>query len=75
MDTNKHESKLIHGELVYTIVGGAIEVLNSLGHRLNEKPCENALAVEFGIRDILFDQQTRFDVTYKGRCVGEYIPD
>jgi hypothetical protein len=38
MDTNEHESELIHGELVYAIVGCAIEVLNELGHGLNEKP-------------------------------------
>ena len=49
MDTNEHESKLIHGELVYAIVGCAIEVLNALGHGLNEKPYENALTVEFGL--------------------------
>ena len=75
MDTNEHESKLIHGELVYTIAGCAMEVLNGLGHGLNEKPYENAMAVEFGLRKIPFDQQARFEVTYKGHCVGEYIPD
>jgi GxxExxY protein len=75
MDTNEHESKLIHGELVYAIVGSAMEVLNGLGHGLNEKPYENALAVEFRLRNILYNQQVRYDVTYKGHNVGEYIPD
>ena len=75
MDTNEHESKLIHGEFVDAIVGCAIEVLNELGHGLNEKPYENALTVEFGFKGIAYDQQARFDVTYKGRSVGEYIPD
>jgi GxxExxY protein len=75
MDTNEHELKLIHGELVYAIVGSAMEVLNGLGHGLNEKPYENAMAVEFGLRNILYNQQVRFDVSYKGHSVGEYIPD
>ena len=75
MDANEHESKLIHGELVYAIVGCAIEVLNELGHGLNEKPYENALTVEFGLKGIAYDQQARFEVTYKGRPVGEYFPD
>lgn len=75
MNTNEHESKLIHGELVYAIVGCAIEVLNSLGHGLNEKPYENALVVEFGLRNIACDQQARFRVDYKGSTVGEFIPD
>lgn len=75
MDTDEHEAKLIHRELVYAIVGCAIDVLNELGHGLNEKPYENALAVEFGLKGIAFEQQARFDVTYKGRRVGEYVPD
>ncbi|MDD4103321.1 MAG: GxxExxY protein, partial [Kiritimatiellae bacterium] len=39
------------------------------------KPYENALAVEFGLRNIPYFQQQRYNVTYKGVCVGEYIPD
>ena len=75
MDTNKHESQLIHGELVYSIVGCAMEVLNQLGHGLNEKPYENAIALELRLKGLPFDQQTRFEVVYKGTVVGEYIPD
>ena len=75
MDTNGHESKLIHRELVFAIVGCAIEVLNGLGHGLNEKPYENALTVEFGLKGIAYEQQARFNVSYKGQRVGEYVPD
>jgi GxxExxY protein len=75
MDTNEHESVLIHRELVYSIVGCAMEVLNQLGHGLNEKPYENAIALELGLKGLPFDQQTPFDVVYKGTVVGEYIPD
>lgn len=73
MDTNKHELWL--KDEVFQIVGCAMEVLNTLGHGLLEKPYENALVVEFGIKAIPFKQQPRFDVIYKSVKVGEYIPD
>ena len=43
MDTNSAE--LLAKEEVFEIVGCAIEVLNTLGHGLVEKPYENALAI------------------------------
>ena len=73
MDTNGH--KLWLKEDVFLIVGCAMEVLNTLGHGLLEKPYENALVVEFGLRDIPCKQQPRFEVIYKGFKVGDYIPD
>jgi GxxExxY protein len=39
--------KLLFRDEVFQIVGCAIEVLNTLGHGLIEKPYENALVVEF----------------------------
>ena len=60
---------------VHRIVGCAMEVLNELGHGLHEKPYENALTVEFGLREIPFQQQPRFNVIYKAVVVGEYVPD
>jgi GxxExxY protein len=52
-----------------------MEVLNTLGHGLLEKPYENALAVEFRLRGISFQQQPPFEVHYKGQEVGKFIPD
>src|SRR5213079_2102976 len=49
--------------------------VNTLGHGLLEKPYENALAVELGLRNIPFRQQPAFDVLYKGHKVGLFIPD
>lgn len=46
-----------------------------LGHGLLEKPYENALCVEFGLRQIPYNQQPRFDVIYKSFKVGEYAPN
>jgi GxxExxY protein len=73
MDTN--DEKLLLKEQVFQIVGCAIEVLNTLGHGLVEKPYENALVVEFGLRRIPFRQQPSFEVLYKGHKVGLFIPD
>jgi GxxExxY protein len=73
MDTDKHG--FIFREESHQIIGCAMEVLNALGHGLLEKPYENALCIEFNLRNIPFTQQRRFDVMYKTVRVGEYIPD
>jgi GxxExxY protein len=70
MDTNKHE--LLPQDEVYQIVGCANEMFNTPGHGLLEKPYENALMVEFGLRSIPVSQQRRFDVRYKNIKVGDY---
>ena len=59
----------------HAIIGCAFEVLNELGHGLNEKCYENSLVVEFGLRKIAFAQQRQFDVLYKTHKVGLFIPD
>ena len=69
------DEKLLFKNEVFQIVGCAIEVLNMLGHGLIEKPYENALVVEFGLRGIPFRQQPSFDVLYKGHKIGLFIPD
>ncbi len=73
MNTNGRE--LLAKEEVFQIVGCTIEVLNVLGQGLIEKPYENALAVEFGLRNVPFRQQPLFDVLYKEHKVGLFIPD
>lgn len=52
-----------------------MEVLNALGHGLNEKPYEDALVVELALRGLSCDQQRRFTIAYKGVPVGTYVPD
>ena len=73
MDTN--EEKLLFKDEVFQIIGCAIEVLNTLGHGIVEKPYENALAMEFALRQIPFKQQPAFDVLYKDQRVGAFVPD
>jgi GxxExxY protein len=74
MDTNRGKILLLKTE-VFQIVGCAIEILNTLGHGLLEKPYENALVVEFDLSRIPFRQQPSFDVLYKGQKVGVFVPD
>lgn len=75
MDANGHEDGLVHGKLVYAIVGCAFEVLKEIGHGLHEHPYENALVVELGLKQLRVDQQRRFPVVYKGVQVSEFVPD
>ena len=72
---NTKAEKLLLKDEVFQIVGCAIEVLNTLGHGLVEKPYENALVVEFLLRKIPFRQQSSFDVLYKGHKIGLFVPD
>jgi GxxExxY protein len=64
-----------HAELTHAIIGAAMEVLNELGHGYHEKPYGNALVIEFDLRGMATSQQAVYDIPYKGRKVGEYIPD
>lgn len=57
------------------VIACALEVHNTLGHGLLEKPYERALAVELRERGIPFAQQPRYPVVYKGIDVGEFVPD
>jgi len=57
MHTN--DDKLLYKYEGFQIVGCAIEVLNTLGHGIVEKPYENALGVEFRLREIPFRQPRR----------------
>jgi len=72
---NTKAEKLLLKDEVFRVVGCAIEVLNTLGHGLLEKPYENALVVEFLLRKIPFRQQPSFDVLYKGHKIGLFVPD
>lgn len=75
MNTDKHGSNFPDGELSHAIIGASFEVLNELGHGLHEKPYERALAIELGLRDIPFETQAVYDISYKGHVVGTFVPD
>lgn len=67
--------KLIFKKETEAIIGAAFEVMNILGPGLLEKPYERALCIEFELRGIPFVQQPQYEVLYKGRNVGNYVPD
>jgi GxxExxY protein len=69
------ETKLILKAETEQIIGFAFEVLNEVGHGLNEKIYENSLVVLFKQNAIAFDQQRRFPVVFRSVQVGEFIPD
>jgi len=75
-DLHRSENtKLLLKDETHQMLGCAFDVLNELGHGLNEKVYENALVVEFKLRGISFEQQRRFPVLYKTIQVGEFVPD
>ena len=73
--TGHTPDKLLLRAETHQILACAFDVLNELGHGLNEKCYENALVVEFALRKIASVQQRQFDVLYKGHKVGLFIPD
>mgnify|MGYP001218849104 CR=1 FL=1 len=74
-DGGSGKKKLLFAAETEAIIGAAMEVLNTLGHGLLEKPYENALAVELRLRGIPFEQQPQYEVLYKEVPVGFYVPD
>ena len=72
---NTNGEKLLLKDEVFQVVACGIEVLNGVGHGLIEKPYENALVIEFSLRNIPFRQQPTFDVLYKSRKIGLFVPD
>ena len=74
-DLHGSNSKLLLKGETQKIIELAFEVLNEVGHGLNEKIYENSLVVGFKQLGIAFDQQRRFPVHFRGVQVGEFVPD
>lgn len=68
-DTVNHKPGLIYKKEVYEIIGAAIEVHSQLGFGFLEKIYEEALLIEFKERNIPFQNQVSFLVTYKGNSL------
>ena len=64
-----------HKELTRQIIGAAMEVHSTLSFGFLESVYEEALAVEFRLRDILFERQKTLDVCYKGEKVKQFVCD
>ncbi len=57
--------------LTNRIIGALIEVHKTLGPNYLEAYYERALEYEFTLRNIAFESQFRFEVTYKGLMIGQ----
>ncbi len=67
--------KIIHEELSGVIIGVAMEVLNELKPRLDEKLYERAMAIELKRRGHEISVQRSFPVFYRGELIGNLLPD
>jgi GxxExxY protein len=72
MDTNAHKSV---DTLIQTVIGAAYEVSNVLGAGFLERIYERALTRELALRGLSIRSQVRYEVSYKGHAVGEYLAD
>ena len=63
-------TKILHKQLSYEIVGAAMEVHRTLGPGFLEAVYQVALAHEFTLRGVRFEQLKHLPVTYKGLLVG-----
>ena len=68
-------TKLIYKDLTYKIIGAAMEVHSVLGPGYFEDVYQNAMAREFELRKIDYEEQVNLHVDYKGKVIGEYRAD
>jgi GxxExxY protein len=66
---------MIHEELRGKIIGAAMEVLNELKPRLDQKLYERAMIMELKHRGHTVSVQSSFPVSYRGELIGNLIPD
>lgn len=62
-------------EITQTVIGAAINVLNTLRPGLDEKLYERALVIELRKKGFRCEVQKGFEVRYDGQCIGTLIPD
>ena len=67
---------MLYAKEVYDINGALFEVFKNLGPSLLEKGYQEALEIEFQIRNIPYEREKRFNIVYKGQQLKqEYIAD
>ena len=69
------EREFLYKDLTKEIIGAAMEVHSTLGCGFLESVYEEALAVEFGLRDVSFEKQKPLDVFYKEKNVKQFVCD
>lgn len=66
---------LIYEELSNNILQAYFNVFKHLTTGLLESVYENALCIEFDEMGIPYERQKHLSVYYKGKIIGEFIPD
>ena len=67
---------LIYKKESYQIIGAAMEVHRQLGNGFLEAVYQEALAIEFELRDIPFVREDKLEIKYKNRLLSTfYIAD
>ena len=69
------ECEFLYKDLTKEIIGAAMEVHSTLGCGFLESVYEEAMAVEFGLRDVSFERQKPLDVFYKEKNVKQFVCD
>lgn len=60
----------------YAIIGSAMEVYYKLGNGFAEPVYQEALGIEFELRNVVYEPQKRLHIEYKGRTLEKgYIAD
>lgn len=67
--------ELIHNELVYKIIGFAMEFHKTLGVAFLESVYENAIIFKMRLQHIIFQSQKKYPVNYKGKVIKDFICD
>ena len=60
------QKDILYKKEVYAIIGAVFEVYNTLGPGFLEAVYQEALAIEFRLRDIPFQEQVPIPIEYKG---------
>jgi len=68
-------TEILFRELSYAVIGAAMEVHTALGPGYLEAVYQKALAYEFELRGIHYEEQKPLPVHYKSMLVGDYYAD
>ena len=68
-------AELLHKETTGKLIGAAMEVHTILGAGFLEAVYEEALAHEMILKEISFERQKTFKISYKGKDLKEYMYD
>lgn len=70
------EENYIYKSECYEIIGSCYEVHNQLGCGFREAVYQEALEMEFLLRDLIYEREKKLSILYKGKLLRKkYIPD